>query len=46
MALSIHTILIVSLTLVNCREFGYGDDANPWRNSTKEAGKDNFFIAI
>ena len=26
-------------TLVNCCEFGHGDDANAWRKSTKEAEK-------
>ena len=26
-----------------CREFGRDDDANEWRKSTKEAGKDKDF---
>ena len=27
-------------TLINCCEFGYGNDANAWRKSTKEAEKE------
>ena len=30
-------------TQVNCCEFGYGNDANAWRKSTKEADNTQIF---